>query len=251
MQRAAEVLRCFTKSDAELGVTVLSDMLDLHKSTVSRLLSTLKQEGFVEQNPETGKYRLGLGLVTLAGIVLERIDLRAVAEPYLTRLVALTQETVHIVVLNGSECMNIGGAASPRPIQYVGRIGRRTPLHCTAGGKLLLSYLTPEKQREILSKKLARFTDKTIVDRETLKQTLAQIREQRYATSFEENQEGLSGAAAPIYDHTGQVCAALVISGPTYRLGPAEITAFLEPLQRVAREVSAQLGYACIDNVGK
>lgn len=234
-----------------MGVTALSEMLGLHKSTVSRLLSTLKYEGFVEQNPETGKYRLGLGLVTLAGIVLERIDLRAAADPYLTRLVALTQETVNIVVLTGSECMNIGGAASPRPIRYVGRIGRRTPLHCTAGGKLLLSYLTPEKQQEILPEKLARFTDKTIVDREILKQTLAQVRGQQYAISYEEHQEGVSAVAAPIYDHIGQVHAALVISGPTYRMGPAEVKAFLEPLQQAAQDISAQLGYVSGNNAGK
>jgi DNA-binding IclR family transcriptional regulator len=79
VQRAAAILRCFTQTDSDLGVTTLSKQLELHKSTVSRLLSTLEREGFVEHIPETGKYRLGLGLITLAGIVLERIDLRQVA----------------------------------------------------------------------------------------------------------------------------------------------------------------------------
>jgi DNA-binding IclR family transcriptional regulator len=242
VQRAAAILRCFTKTDSELSVTALSQELDLHKSTISRLLSTLKQEGFVEQNPETGKYRLGLGLVTLAGIVLDRIDVQQIAQPYMTVLAELTQETVNVVVLNGSDCMNIGGAASPRPIQYVGRIGRRTPVYCTAAGKLLLAYLSPEKRQDILPATFTRFTANTIVDRQTLEQALRSICEQGYAISLEEHREGLSAVAAPICDHTGQVCAALVISGPTYRIGPSEIESFLGPLRQTARDISSQLG---------
>jgi DNA-binding IclR family transcriptional regulator len=225
-----------------LGVTTLSEQLDLHKSTVSRLLTTLQQEGFVEQNPETGKYRLGLELVTLAGIVLDSIDLRQVALPYVSALAQETQETVNIVVLSGNECMNIGGAASPKPIQYIGRIGRRTPAHCTSAGKVLLAYLAAEERQQILPEELPRFTDKTIVDRQALETALAQIREQGYAITHEEHQEGLSAAAAPIYDHTGRVIAALTVSGPTYRIGPGEIEALVPSLQETAQNISTQLG---------
>jgi DNA-binding IclR family transcriptional regulator len=243
VQRAAAILRCFTKTDSELSVTALSQELRLHKSTISRLLTTLKQEGFVEQNPETGKYRLGLALVTLAGIALERIDVQRIAQPYLTDLAELVQETVNVVVLTDRDSMNIASAPSPRPIRYVGRMGRRTPPHCTAGGKLLLAYLAPKKRQEILPKELARFTDKTIVDLQTLNQALLQIREQGYAVAQEEHQEGVSTVAAPICDHAGQVCAALSVSGPTYRIGPKEIETILEPLRQTAREISTQLGY--------
>lgn len=244
VQRAAAILRSFTKTDSELGVTTLSQQLGLHKSTVSRLLSTLEQEGFVEQNPETGKYRLGLGLVTLAGIVLERISLRQVAQPHLNALAELTQETVNAVVLNGHDCMNVEGAASPRPVQYVGRIGRRTPLHCTSAGKILLTYLSPEKRRELLPEELARFTDKTVVDHQTLERDLDQIRQQGYAITHEEHQEGLSAVAAPIYDHAGRVIAAIAVSGPTYRIGPGNIERCIQPVLETARKISTQLGYA-------
>jgi DNA-binding IclR family transcriptional regulator len=242
VQRAAAILRCFTNTDSELSVTSLSEQLGWHKSTVSRLLSTLQREGFVEKNLETDKYRLGLELVTLAGIVLERIDLRQVAHPYLSTLAELTQETVNIVILSGNECMNIGGAASPRPIQYVGRIGRRTPCHCTSGGKVLLAYLTPKERQEILTKELPRFTEKTIVDYDSLEQALGQVCEQGYAITHEEHQEGLSAVAAPIYDHRERVIAAVVVSGPTYRIGPGDIEAFVEPVQKGAREISTRLG---------
>ena len=246
VQRAAAILRCFTQTDSDLGVVALSEQLSLHKSTVSRLLSTLQQEGFVEQNPETGKYRLGLGLITLAGIVLERIDLRQVANLYLTTLAEASQETVTIVVLDGSECMNIGGAASPRPIQFIGRIGRRTPAHCTAAGKVLLSYLSPQERQVILSKKLARFTKHTVIDLHSLDEALEQIRRQGYAIAHEEYEPDLSAIAAPVCDHTGHVCATVVISGPTYRVGPGKIDAFVGPLLDTANKISAQLG--CVSN---
>ena len=243
VQRAAAILQSFTKIDAELSVTTLSEQLGLHKSTVSRLLSTLQQEDLVEQNPETGKYRLGLGLVTLAGIVLDRIDLREIAYPYSVTLAELTQETVNVVVLSSGECMNIGGVDSPKPIQYIGRIGRRTPLHCTSAGKVLLAYMSPEKRHEILPHNLPGFTTKTIIDYQHLTQVLNQIQAQGYAITHEEHQEGLSAIAAPIRNHAAQVIAALTVSGPTYRLASAEINRFIEPVTDTARLISSRLGY--------
>lgn len=242
VQRAAAILRCFTKTEAELGVTAISEQLELHKSTVSRLLATLKREGFVEQNPETGKYRLGLTLVTLAGIVLESIDLRQVAHPYLQTLAEETQETVNIVVLDGAECVNVDGVASPRPIQFVGRMGRRTPSHCTAAGKVLLAFLSPEKMSAAFPSNLTRFTEHTIVKPQLLMESLAQIREQNYAVAHEEHQVGVSTVAAPVCDHTNTICAAVSISGPTYRIGAVEVNSFLPPLRETTRGISTQLG---------
>lgn len=242
VQRAAAILRCFAQTDADLGVTEISKQLNLHKSTVSRLLSTLQHEGFVDQNSATGKYHLGLGLVTLAGIVLERLDLREVASPFLSALAEQTQETVNIVVLDGRECMNIGGAPSPRPIQYIGRMGRRTPVHCTAAGKVLLAHLTPGEREQLLTGPLPRYTDNTPVDLQALELALAQIRVQGYAISHEEHQTDLSAIAAPVCDHTARVCAAVVVSGPTYRVGPGQIESFIEPLLETTRKISSQLG---------
>lgn len=243
VQRAVAILRSFTRIESELSVTTLSEQLGLHKSTVSRLLSTLQHEGLVEQNPENGKYRLGLTLVTLAGIVLERLNLPQVAQPYLTLLAETTQETVNVVILDGRECVNVSGVASPRPIQYIGRIGRRTPLHCTAAGKVLLACLPSDRQRKLLPSVLPRFTDKTIGDGQALEQELAQVRERGYGRSDEEHQEGVSAIAAPIYDHTGQVVAALTISGPTYRMNLDEVETFIIPVRNAAEAISAHLGY--------
>jgi len=242
VQRAATILRSFTEAEAELGVTTLSERLGLHKSTVSRLLSTLQQEGFVEQDAETGKYRLGLGLVSLAGFALEHIDLRRLAQPHLNTLAELTQETINVTILDGNECVNIERVASPRLIRYVGSVGRRTPLHCTSTGKVLLAHMTPQERQVILPKTLTRYTEKTIVDHQVLEEALAQVRAQGYAVAREEFQEDLTAIAAPICNHLGRVIATVSVSGPTYRMESNKIEVFVNPLREAARKISTQLG---------
>ena len=243
IQRAAAILRSFTEVEPELGVTELSRRLDLHKSTVSRILTTLQYEGLIGQNPETGRYRLGVGLVSLAGVALGGLDVRGVAQPHLNTLVEISQETINVTILDGNECVNIERVASPKPIRYVGWIGRRTPLHCTASGKLFLAHMTAAERSARLRFPLARYTEKTITEAPALEQSLAQICAQGYAAVHEEFEDGFSAIAAPVFNHNSQVIATITISGPTYRLSVAEIEAFVQPLQQVAQTISAEMGY--------
>jgi DNA-binding IclR family transcriptional regulator len=210
---------------------------------VSRLLSALREEGFVEQNPENGKWRLGLGLLGLAGAVLERMDLHKVAQTPLRILSTQTQETINITVLDGNECVNIESITSPKSIQHTGRPGRRTSLHCTSTGKVFLAFLTPEERDVLLSGTLLPCTENSIADRGALEQALERVREQGYAVAHEEYEEGLSAIAAPIRDQTGQVVATVSISGPSYRMGSDQIEKFIEPLKETAHDISTQLGY--------
>lgn len=244
VERAVAVLRSFSEAEPELGVTEIACRLDLHKSTVSRILATLQQEGLASQNPDNGKYRLGLGLISLAGMALGQLDVRGVAQPFLGALVELSRETVDVVVLEGNECVTVDRARSPQPIRYVSWIGRRMSLHCTAAGKVLLAHLPAEERLELLSAPLRGYTEKTIVDNQTLERSLAQIRRQGYAIVHEEFEEGFSGIAAPVSDHTNTVVAAISIAGPTYRIGPGQIEAFAAPLQQTAADVSAAMGHA-------
>lgn len=243
IERAIALLRSFTEVEPELRVTELARRLDLHKSTVSRILTTLQRGGLVSQNPESGKYRLGLGLISLAGVALGRLDVRGVAQPHLNNLVAFTQETVNITVLEGQECVNIERARSPQPIRYEGWIGRRTPLHCTAAGKVLLAYLPDEERIVRLALPLVKYTSKTVTDGQTLEDNIAQVRHQGYAIVHEEFEEGFSGIAAPIFNHEDQVVAAVSVSGPTYRMGPGTAENFIEPLQETSQTISAEMGY--------
>lgn len=243
IQRAAMILRSFTEAEPELGVVELSRRLDLHKSTVSRILSTLQNEGLIGQNPETGKYRLGVGLISLAGVALGRLNARAAAQPYLTDLVNATQETVNVTVLDGRECINIERAFSPQPIRYMGWIGRRTPIHCTASGKVILAYMDEAERTAVLTTPLRRYTNHTITDKTQLEQSLVDVGHDGYAIVHEEYEDGFSSIAAPIHDHQGKVTAALAVSGPTYRLRDGIIATFIPPLLEAAQKASADLGY--------
>lgn len=251
IERAIAILRSFTEVEPELRVTELARRLNLHKSTVSRILATLQKGGLVSQNPESGKYRLGLGLIGLAGVALGRLDVRGVAQPYLNTLVAFTQETVNITVVEGHECVNIERARSPQPIRYEGWIGRRTPLHCTAAGKVLLAHLPDDERSVRLALPLLTYTSKTVTNGDILEDNLSQVRLQGYAIVHEEFEEGFSGIAAPIFNHEGQVVAAVSVSGPTYRMGPGTVENFINFLQETSQTISAEMGYNPRNSVSK
>jgi DNA-binding IclR family transcriptional regulator len=243
VERIASIMRCFTKADTDLGVMEISREIGIHKSTTSRLLSALHREGFVAKDPETGRYRLGLGLVNLAGVVLEQQNLRQAAQEYIRTLAEMTQETINISILDGDESINIETVRSPKSISFAGRLGRKTPLHCTSTGKVQLAYMNPESRVEILSRPLAAYTSQTITDPAALHAALIEVSDQGYAISNEEFEEGLVAIAAPIRDHSGQVIASVSISGPTYRMDSEKLAEYTTPLLEAARNISGQLGY--------
>ena len=248
IQRAVAILRSFTEAEPELGVLELSRRLNLHKSTVSRMIATLQAEGLISQNSTTGKYRLGLGLVGLAGVALGGLDARTVAQPHLTELVAASQETVNVSVLDGKECVNIERIASPQPIQYIGWIGRRSPLHCTASGKLILAHLTETERTAVLPNPLTRYTQKTVTDSYQLARQLNQICQQKYAIVHEEYEAGFSSMAGPLYNQQGELLATVAISGPSYRLSDAVFTEHLPLLLTTCQTISNELGFLSASN---
>ncbi|MEJ2759861.1 MAG: IclR family transcriptional regulator, partial [Anaerolineales bacterium] len=194
------------------------------------------------KNPFTGKYQLGLNLIHLASFVLDRLELREVARPYLEMLAGLTQETINIAVLDRDMCLNIESIISPKPIQHAGKLGARYPLHCTSTGRVLLSNLPLEKREMLLKAPLPAHTDKTTTDRQALNKILTEVQLQNYAIVRGEYQEGLSAIAAPIRDHTGKVIAAISVSGPTYRFDANRMDENLSLLIDTANEISIQLG---------
>jgi IclR family acetate operon transcriptional repressor len=242
VRRAITLLKSFNSDMAELSVTDLSKQLGLHKSTVSRLLTTLQHEHFVDRNPETGKYRLGWGIVTLAGAALARLDWRQIVHPHLITLTRQTNETTNVTILSGCECINVDGVPSPNAIQYVGQIGRRTPLHCTSTGRVLLAHLPPEIRAHYLPHPLPRCTQKTIVDDQLFTRELERVLMQGYAIVNEEFQEGLAAVAAPIFDHTGRAFAAIAISGPSYRMTVSNFDTLATAVKDTALAITEQLG---------
>ena len=242
VNRAIAILNAFTIDDAQLGVTDLSRRLGLHKSTVHRLLASLEKGGLVERPPGTRKYRLGIRLIELAGTMLNSRNVPQVVRPYLHYLADTVEELTYLGFRDGDEVINVEQIPGPHLVQSVGWQGRRIPLHSTSAGKIFLASMSEEELEEFLAKGLPRMTDKTICDPTELQYELERVREQGYATSFEELEEGTNAIAVPITSSTGQTIAVIGVVGPSYRFTSERARSQLDITRSVAREVSHRLG---------
>lgn len=249
VKRAFSILYCFSLDRPELGVTEISRELGVHKSTVSRLLSTLENERVVNRNPETGRYRLGVGLLELSGLVTLHADLRRVARPLMNQLAQLTEETVNLAVLEGDEAVNIEHITPlGRRVMNIGWVGRRTPLHASSTGKVLMAYLPRSELEAILQEPLDKFTEHTLVELSEIHAEMTLIREQGYASGLEELEIGLNAVAAPIHNHTGRVIAAINTAGPAYRLSKERIEEEVAQLVvDYTKRISHEFGYGKTD----
>ena len=197
VDRAAALLLALGESPGEAGVTELARRLGLHKSTASRLLATLQKRGLVEQDDETGKYRLGLVVIRLAEKAERTLDLRGIAGPELERLARLTHETTGIGILDGDTLLTVAQVDGPNLIAVGDWTGRSTPLHCVASGKVLLSSLAEREVLRIVRRGLGSYTERTIVELEPLLEELARIRRRGYATAIGEYELGLNAVSRP------------------------------------------------------
>ncbi len=244
VERAITILKSFSLEKPERGVNELSRELNLHKSTVSRLMQTLEQGGLLSRNPETERYRLGVDLIGLAAQVVNHRDVREVARPLLRQMAEACQETVNLSVLDAGQVINLDQfVPHERQIKNVGRVGRRMCTHCTAAGKVLLAGLPDEEIPQFLRDDLERFTPHTITDPDEFRRELTHVREQGYAVSQEELEEGLNVVAAPVRDHTGQVVASISIAGPAFRITPGRFPEVAASVMTAAAQISEQLGY--------
>jgi DNA-binding IclR family transcriptional regulator len=243
VERAVAVLKLFGENEPELGVTEVARRLKLHKSTISRLLSTLEAGGFVQQDPRNGRYRLGLQLAALAGLALTQYDVRDLARPLLHELAVESGETTTISVLDGDWAVNIDQVLAPNPVKHLGWIGRRLPLHCTAAGRPLLAFQPAPVIDRILAQPLARYTPRTITNPMLLRRELDRTRQLGYTIAQEEYEAELSAVGAIIRDHRGDPAASITISGPSYRLPPQRLKTLADEIRLTADRISAQLGH--------
>ena len=224
------------------GVTEIAAALDVHKSTAFRLVATLESHGLVEQVDGRGKYRLGIGLLRLAGATTARLDVVQEARPISRKLAADTGETVNVAVLADRSALYLDQVAGSSALQSHNWVGQHIPLHATANGKVLLLDLDDERQGEMLGR-LQAYTETTITTRDRLRKELTTVREQGYAVAVDELEVGLAAVAAPIHNAHGDVIASISVSGPTFRLTEERIAEIIPPLVEAAAEVSHRLGW--------
>ncbi len=242
VNRALRALELIAEA-GELGVTELGRRLDVHKATASRLVATLAERGMVERDPVTEKYRLGFGLIRLAGAAMASMDLVRTARPVLEDLADRTRETVNLGVISGDAVVYIDQVTGTRSIVAVSWVGRRTPLHATSNGKVLLASADDRERDRLLSHPLARTTAATITDPAKLRAQLAEIRTRGYATTMEELEEGLNAVAAPVRRADGEVVAAVSVSGPAFRMRPVDLPRVGRLTIEAAAAISRRLGY--------
>ncbi len=242
--RAMDVINAVSTSKDGLGVTDIAQQMDINKSSVYRILHTLEEYGFIEQNEESGKYKLGYRFLEISSRLLESIDLRTEAQPFLRTLENYTSEVIHLVVYDQGEVVYLEKMEGTETLRMHSKVGRRAPMHCTSVGKVILSHLTERTVLEIIEKRgLPKHTDHTITETDLFLSELKKVKQQGYALDLEENEQGITCIAAPIFDHTQQVAAALSISGTSLRMTEERLSDLKDKVIEAGRGISARLGY--------
>jgi len=249
VSNALHLLEAFA-DEHEIGVADLSRRLGLHKNNVFRLLATLEEHGYIEQNARTERYRLGLRNLELGqAFARSREELLARARPTLEALADETRETVHLGMIDEFEVVHVDGVRAPRMIQCALRLGWRLPVHCTALGKAMLAC-GPDSEWERFDRTVAHGralearTPHTVTDRAKFVEELRAVAARGAAFDLGECEEGLGCAAAPVHDAEGRVIAAISISAPLSRSSTEQLHTEVAPrLVEAVCDLSRQLGF--------
>ena len=235
--------KAFSEDEYEMGISALAIRLGLAKSTVHRLATTLVEYDILEQNRETGKYRLGLALFELGTLVRRKMDTASESRAQMYSLAEMTGETVQLAVLDHQSVLYIRILESRQAVRMSTIAGSRAPAHCTSVGKILLAHQLPEVVREIVDNGLKRYTVNTITDPAVLAEELAAIRAKGFALDDEEIEVGLRCVAAPIRNHSGRVIAAISVAAPVQRMTKKNVQSTIPTVVAAADAISRRLGY--------
>ena len=236
-----QVLERVAQSSMPRGVTELAAELQMPKSNVHRMLQTLEHAGYLKRST-SGQYSSTLKMWDMASRVAERIDVPREAHVQMQKLSDLTQETIHLGILENGEVSYIDLIQSRLPVRVHIGIGQRAPAHCVSTGKAMLAFASP-KTVEDVCKQLKRYTGLTVTNPDSFRASLKKVKGQGYVISRGEYREDVCGIGVPIFDRTGAVVAALGISGPSERLSDSALKRFAPPAIESANRISQSLGY--------
>jgi DNA-binding IclR family transcriptional regulator len=244
IDRAAQILDCFGFDHQELSVSEIGAKTALHRSTAHRILMALEYNDLIQQNPDTGKYRLGIKLFRLGHQAVSHLDLREICRPFLARIMNETKETVHLAVLDDNQVLYLDKVEGPHALRMPSRVGRHIPTYCTSLGKAMLSCLDEQDVKRILGKQVfTAYTANTIKNIEQLLADVRAVRKRGYAVDNEEIELGLRCVGAPIKDYTGAMVGAISVAAPSARLSSQKISVVGRLVVTTAEEISEKLGY--------
>ncbi len=237
LAKAMKLLECFTISTPELGVTEIAQMLDLHKSTVHNIATTFVHMGYLSQNPDNGKYYLGIKLLQFSYIINNHMGLQKFLQPYMKRIAREFNMMVYLGVPHGDEVLYIECIFPDETIGWRNILGEHAPMYCTGLGKALLANLPPEQQLACASKPLQRFTDTTLCDQQALLADLALTRARGYAIDNMEHELGITCIGVPFFGHGRRLVAALSLSASSMRLTGDAIAATAERMRAILEPI--------------
>jgi IclR family KDG regulon transcriptional repressor len=250
VERALDVLSCFSHQTPELSMTQIAEQVGINKSTVHRLLATLEKNRFVERDLATGLYRPGIRLIQMAYLTLEHNDLRRLAAPLLRQLCDLQRENVNLSVLDDVDVVYVDVIESAQRVKLAASSGQRLPAFCTASGKAILAFMPEENVKRILERGMPKYTQRTLVTSKEIFNDFSQTREWGFAISDQEFEDGINAIAAPIFNANNQPIASVSVAGPAYRLsrermveiGPQVVATANNIAQEVERTVKPKMG---------
>ncbi len=242
--RALAIIELFDETNRELSIKEISTKLDLNKSTVHSLLSTLKEYGYISQNNETNEYSLGWKLYERGYLMISQMDIRNIARPHLEKLNNETNQTVHLVTLLGKEAIYIDKITGNSTLVIYSRVGKRVPLHSSGVGKVLAAFLNETQLNSVMEGYVfEKRTENTIQTHEAFFEELNRVKENGFAMDYEENEQGIICLAMPVYDYSGEVIAAVSVSTPKTFFNDDVEKFNYESLKKCVEEISHDLGY--------
>ena len=241
VQNGLRILRLFTQEKPVWGITEIAKELQLHKSTVGRLVDDLVTEGFLQK--EKKKYSLGFSLLSICGIITSHLEIHRESKDVLKKLVEDLGETAYVSILEGKEITYVHQVECSNPLPVLSAIGKNNPPSCTSSGKVLLAFQTNQVVDSIIEEGLLRLGPNSVTDHDQFRGQLQQIKKQGYAICIDELLDNFVSIAAPVRDYTGEVVASVSVVGTRGRIYSQKISLFTKAVIEAANAVSIRLGY--------
>jgi IclR family KDG regulon transcriptional repressor len=240
--RTFQIIEAVSRQD-QIGLSDLSRILHLHKSTLYRFLTTMCELGYLRRDENTQEYAITMKLFQLGSAALERMDVVPLSRPVMDRLAEQTSETVHLAATDSAALVYLHKIDSRHTLRMYSRVGKRAPLYCTGLGKALLAWKSDQEVRSLFpDDSFQRHTDRTITTLNDLLKELIITKRRGYALDNEEHERGIRCVAAPVFDRSGEPCAAISVSWPSARVDEKTAQSWIPLVRESAAIISEALG---------